>query len=297
MRIGLFLLLLFILPQKGQVQILLNQEGEAFTDVPFFNPDVIRANHIKSMEGNYSTKKPGEVIRETTDCFRYRFNENGQLIESLDIRTVNRKKDTTLHQYQYNAIHQLVAHRKTENGGFTSLKPTYDSLNRLESERTFREIYHYQKDQVLQSNLVNTEYFQHIFRPNEHEEVRYNSYKLPYLNEVRSYNKDGYLTEGKINYRMSSIEHTTKYSYNDRGLLELKSHYNEKDELADEEWKYRYDNFGNLIEVHYFRYGQLQKDLQVVFDTKTQLLGSTIQRDVVTNFLLILRFTKFTYYQ
>ena len=297
MRIGLFLLLLFILPQKGQVQILLNQEGEAFTDVPFFNPDVIRANHIKSMEGNYSTKKPGEVIRETTDWFRYRFDENGRLIESLDIRTLNHKKDSTLNQYQYNTRNQLVAHRKTENGGFTTIKQTYDSLNRVESEGTYRELYRYQKDQVLQSNLVNTEYFQYILRPNENEKVRFNSYKLPYLNEVRHYNSDGYLTEEKSNYRMSSIEHSTKYAYNDRGLLESKSHYNEKDALADEEWKYRYDLFGNLIEVHYFRYGQLQKDLQIVFDTKTQLLGSTIQRDVETNFLLILRFTKFTYFK
>jgi hypothetical protein len=113
---------------------------------------------------------------------------------------------------------------------------------------------------------------------------------------VKYYNKDGYLTEEKTNFRISAIEHTTRYAYNDRGLLESKSHYNENDELADEEWKYRYDLFGNLIEVHYFRYGELQKDLQVVFDTKTQVLGSTIQRDVVTNFLLILRFTKFTYY-
>jgi hypothetical protein len=49
--------------------------------------------------------------------------------------------------------------------------------------------------------------------------------------------------------------------------------------------------------VLYFRYGQLQKDLQIVFDTKTQLLGSTIQRDVETNCLIILRFTKFTYFK
>ena len=281
---------------KGQVQILLNQEGEAFTDAPFFNRDVIRTNHIKSLEGSYSTKKPGEVIRETSDWFRYRFDENGRLIESLDIRTVNRKKDTTLHQYQYNTRNQLVTHRKTENGGFTTVKRTYDSLDRVESESSFREIYRYQKDEVLQSNLMNTEYFHYILRANEREQVRYNSYKLPYLNEVKYYNTDGYLTDEKINYRMSAIEHVTKYSYNDRGLLESKAHFNEKDELADEEWKYRYDHFGNLIEVHYFRYGELQKDLQIVFDTKTQLLGSTIQRDVATNFLLILRFTKFTYY-
>jgi hypothetical protein len=117
------------------------------------------------------------------------------------------------------------------------------------------------------------------------------------MDEVSFYNKDGYLVERKTNYRMSSIEHSTKYSYDEHGLLASKAHYNDHDELAEQEWRYRYDSFGNLIEMLYYRYGQLQKDLQIVFDTKTQLLGSTIQRDVVTNVLLILRFTKFTYFK
>lgn len=278
-------------------QILLNQEGEAFTETPFFNSDVIRSNHIKSIEGNYSTKKPGEVIRESSDWFRYRFDEKGRLLESLDIRTVNRKKDTTLNQYSYDANNLLVEHRKTENGGFTTSKFIYDSLNRILSESTYRDIVSSENHQVLQSNLVNTEYFQYVVRPNECEQVRYNSYKLPYMDEVSFYNKDGYLVERKTNYRMSSIEHSTKYSYDEHGLLASKAHYNDHDELAEQEWRYRYDSFGNLIEVLYYRYGQLQKDLQIVFDTKTQLLGSTIQRDVVTNVLLILRFTKFTYFK
>ena len=295
MKIAFGFLILF--PLFCHSQILLNQEGEAFTETPFFNADVIRSNHIKSIEGNYSTKKPGEVIRESSDWFRYRFDEKGRLLESLDIRTVNRKKDTTLHQYSYNSFGQLTEHRKTENGGFTTIKFMYDSLNRLQSESTYREIYNSQSHQVLQSNLVNTEYFQYVVRPNESEQVRYNSYKLPYMDEVSFFNKDGYLVEKKTNYRMSSIEHTTKFSYDEHGLLAAKARFNDRDELAEQEWKYRYDSFGNLIEVLFFRYGQLQKDLQIVFDTKTQLLGSTIQRDVDTNFLLILRFTKFTYFK
>lgn len=289
--------ILFLFPLICYSQILLNQEGEAFTETPFFNGDVIRSNHIKSIEGNYSTKKPGEVIRESTDWFRYRFDEQGRLLESLDIRTVNRKKDTTLHQYCYNSLNQLTEHRKTENGGFTTSKYVYDSLNRLQTELTYREVLHAQSNQVLQSNLVNTEYFQYAERPNEREQVRYNSYKLPYMDEVSYFNKDGYLVEKRTNYRMSSIEHSTKFSYDEHGLLASKSHFNDQDAIAEQEWKYRYDQFGNLIEVLYFRYGQLQKDLQIVFDTKTQLLGSTIQRDVETNFLLILRFTKYTYFK
>ena len=288
---------LIFFPLFCHTQILLNQEGEAFTETPFFNSDVIRSNHIKSIEGNYSTKKPGEVIRESNDWFRYRFDEQGRLLESLDIRTINRKKDTTLNQYGYNSLNQLTEHRKTENGGYTTSKFEYDSLNRLISETKYREILNHLNNQVLQSNLVNSEYLQYLVRPNEIEQVRYNSYKLPYMDEVSFFNKDGYLVERKTNYRMSSIEHSTKYSYDEHGLLAAKAHYNDRDELAEQEWKYRYDPFGNLIEVHYFRYGKLQKDLQIVFDTKTQLLGSTIQRDVDTNFLLILRFTKFTYFK
>jgi hypothetical protein len=287
----------FLFPLICSSQILLNQEGQAFTETPFFNGDVIHSNHIKSIEGNYSTKKPGEVIRETTDWFRYRFDEQGRLLESLDIRTINRKKDTTLHQYSYNSQNQLTEHRKTENGGFTTSKYVYDSLNRIQTELTYREVLHTQSNQVLQSNLVNTEYFQYAMRPNEREKVRYNSYKLPYMDEVSYFNKDGYLVEKKTNYRMSSIEHSTKFSYDEHGLLASKSQFNDQDAIAEQEWKYRYDPFGNLIEVLYFRYGQLQKDLQIVFDTKTQLLGSTIQRDVETNCLLILRFTKFTYFK
>jgi hypothetical protein len=72
--------ILFLFPLICYSQILLNQEGEAFTETPFFNGAVIRSNHIKSIEGNYSTKKPGEVIRESTDWFRYRFDEQGRLL-------------------------------------------------------------------------------------------------------------------------------------------------------------------------------------------------------------------------
>jgi YD repeat-containing protein len=286
----------FLIPKVGNTQIVLNQEGEAFTDVPFFNRDLIFSKQIKSIEGNYSTKNSGEIIRESTDWFRYRFDEKGRLTESIDIRTLNRKKDTTLHQYKYDSLNQLIEHRKSENKGFTTVKKTYDSLHRLESEITCREIYSYQKNKVLESDTINMEYFNYVIRPLESEQIRCNNNKLPYLTEQFFYNTFGHLTEKKTLFLMSSTEYTTKYMYNEHGLLASKARYNEKDILADEEWKYRYDLFGNVIEIHCYRFGQLQKDHQIVYDTKTQLLGSTIQRDVNTNALLLLRFTKYTFY-
>jgi hypothetical protein len=295
-KYALFFLFFFLIPKVGNTQIVLNHEGEAFTDVPFFNRDFIFSNHIKTIEGKYSTKNEGEIIRESTDWSRYRFDEKGRLTESIDIRTVNKKKDTTLHQYKYDSLNQLIEHRRSENKGYTTVKKTYDSLHRLESEITCREIYSYPKNKVLDSDTINAEYFNYVIRPLEREQIRCNNIKLPYLTEQFLYNTVGYLIEKKTFFLMSSSEYTTKYTYNEQGLLIAKARYNEKDILADEEWEYRYDLFGNVIEVHGFRFGQLQKDLQIVYDTKTQLLGSTIQRDVNTNALLLLRFTKYTFY-
>ena len=291
------ILLLFIIPISGSAQLLLNQEGEAFTDIPFFNRDMIFPKHIKTIEGKYSTKNSGEIIRESSDWFRYRFDEKGRLCESMDIRTINNKKDTVLHQYKYDSLNQVIEHRKTENKGFTTVKKTYDSLHRLASEVTCREVYSYQKNQVLQSTIVNTEYFQHVNHQNEKELLRCNSEKLPYLNEIRTYNNLGYLSEKKNVFLISGEEFTTKYTYDEQGLLIAKTQNHVNDVLADEEWNYRYDSFGNLIEIKCSKFGQLQKDLQIIFDTKTQLLGSTIVRNVQNNSLLILRFTKYTYYE
>ena len=291
------ILLLFIIPISGNAQLILNQEGEAFTDIPFFNRAMIFSKHIKTIEGNYSTKNSGEIIQESSDWFRYRFDEKGRLSESLDIRTINNKKDTVLHQYKYDSLNQVIEHRKTENKGFTTVKKTYDSLHRLASEVTCREVYSYQKNQVLQSTIVNTEYFQYVNHQNEKEQLRCNSEKLPYLNEIRTYNDRGYLSEKKNVFLISGEEYTTKYTYDEQGLLIAKTQNHANDVLADEEWNYRYDSFGNLIEIKCSKFGQLQKDLQIIFDTKTQLLGSTIARDVRNNSLLILRFTKYNYYE
>ena len=296
LRFILHVSFVFLLPFIGCGQILLNKEGEAFTDAPFFNQEIVRANHIKSIEGNYSTKKPNDIVRESSDWFRYKFNESGHLIETLDIRTIHRKKDSILHQFTYNDAGCILTHRKSENGGYTMVKYTYDSLNQLESESTYRELYSYKLNQVIESNLLNIEYFQYIRSEHEVEQIRFNNYRLPYLDVVSRYNEDQYLLDKITHFRVSSEEHKTTFTYNERGLLASKAEYMNGKELSEEEWKYAYDSYGNLMEVHFYRNGEFQKDFQIIYDSKTQMLGATIQRDVATDLLLILRFKKYTYF-
>lgn len=296
MKRHLIFIFFCFLAWKSNAQLLLNQGGEAFTDQPFFNADLIRANHIKSIEGNYATKNNGEMIHESTDWVRYEFDVTGRLIEHIEIRNHSRKKEIQLHQYAYDSLGLILMHRRSENGGFTRAIFDYDSSHQLSAVATYRDNYDYASNTLKATELIQMEFIQHLAHDNVRIQKTLNSDHLPYLEEISSYNQEGYLVQRKALYHMSGIEHHTEFSYDSLGLLVSKAHFNEQDDLADEEWKYRYDAFGNLMEVHYFRYGQFQKDLQVIFDSKTQLLGSTIQRDVASNFMLILRFTKYSYF-
>ena len=64
-----------------------------------------------------------------------------------------------------------------------------------------------------------------------------------------------------------------------------------------EETIFKYDAMGNLIEKHTKRNGIFIKDLQIIYDNKTQLLGSTIEKLAGSNLLLILRFKDIEFYK
>ena len=63
-----------------------------------------------------------------------------------------------------------------------------------------------------------------------------------------------------------------------------------------EEWLYKYDDLGNLIEKHIYRNGKFVTDIQVIYNVDTKLLSSLLTRDVETNFIQILRFMDYEFY-
>ena len=63
-----------------------------------------------------------------------------------------------------------------------------------------------------------------------------------------------------------------------------------------EENIFKYDALGNLIEKHTKHNGIFIKDLQIIYDNKTQLLGSFIQREVASNLMYIVRFKDYKFY-
>jgi hypothetical protein len=270
-------------------QIINNLSGDAFTDKPFFDRDFIKRNRIKSFEGQFSRKKDGDIVRTSKDFFKYSFDSTGNLISTFQVRSDFGKKDTSVNYYVYDQKNRLTIHRKTESGGLTAFHYQYDSLDRLISIEQKRDIVD-ENGLVVNSISINKETMKYFKLESGFKKVTYNNYGLPYMDEFESWNSDGYKIEEIQKLRMGSTEYKKKFFYNEKGLLSSWNiHYNNSEKPVKEA-HFKYDSFGNLIERKNYIEGIFTGELQIIYDNKTQLLGSTIEKLAGSNFLLILRF-------
>jgi hypothetical protein len=273
-----------------------NLPGDAFTDKPFFDRDFIKRNQIKSLEGNYSRKKDGDVVRATNDVFKYSFDTIGNLISTFQVRSDIGKKDTSVNYYLYDQKNRLIIHRKTEHGGLTAYHYEYDSLNRIISIEQKRDIVNL-KGEVLSSISINKETIKYFKIEGGYKKVTYNNYGLPYMDEFETWHTDGYKLEETQKYRMGSTEYKKKFLYNDKGLLSSWCIYYNNSEKPVKEVQFKYDTYGNVIEKMHYIEGKFIGELQIIYDTKTQLLGSTIEKQAGSDLLLILRFKEIQFFR
>jgi hypothetical protein len=272
-----------------------NISGNAFTDAPYFDQKIILANKIKSIEGTFSLKKDGDIIRATNDVFNYKFDSLGRLESILQTKTDALKKDTTVQFYFYDSLNRLVMQRKTEFGGVSAYYFERDSLGRIVKITQKRDVLD-KFGKLQQSFFMNQEFKSYQQSSYGSKTVVSNNYNLPYKEEWEIRNADGYLLESIENFKMIELLKSKKYFYNEKGLLSRIAIYENNTPNPIEENIFKYDALGNLIEKHTKRNGIFIKDLQIIYDNKTQLLGSFIQREVASNLMYIVRFKDYKFY-
>jgi hypothetical protein len=272
-----------------------NLSGDAFTDKPFFDRKFIKRNRIKSIDGHYSRKKDGDIVRPTNDFFKYSFDTTGNLISTFQVKSDLGKKDTCINDYVYDENNRLKIHRKTESGGHTAYHYQYDSLNRVTSIEQRRDILNL-KGEVISSISINKETMKYFKIESGYKKVTYNSYGLPYMEEFETWDADGYKLEEIQRLRMGTGEYKKKFYYNERGLLSSWAIFYNDLEKPVKEVQYKYDHFGNVIERMNFKEGVFTGELQIIYDNKTQLLGSTIEKLAGNDFMIILRLTEIRFY-
>lgn len=273
-----------------------NKQGLAFTNQPFFNHNFIKKNKVKKIKGEFTFKKAGDIMRKTELKSFYEFNETGLLIQSFETRNDDGTKDTIQHFYDYSEDNQLLIHRKKDAGGYSSIHYFRDTLNRIIAEESHRDIL--SKEGILEKTfIINKETMRYAAYPLQLKKTVYNIYDLPYLEEFSYYNTDGYLLSKEERLKMTSgiIKH--QYEYNKKGFISaIRSNANLDGKFA-EEWFFKYDDFGNLQEKHIYKNGVFITDIQIIYNVDTQLLSSVLTRDVKTNFISILRFLEYEFYE
>ena len=217
------------------------------------------------------------------------------MIEYLEVLQKGKSKDSSIHQYAYHANGLLAAHRYPAYGGAISEHYQYDSLKRLIQIIYYRDQFSSPISNSTSLVMMRKEILNYTTE-NNYNYTQYNQYNLPFMDVTHLYNKDGYLIEKENYFRMSQQTEKEVFKYGQKGELIEKSKYSSSLNEAQESCFYRYDQWGNLIEVKQQKKGQAPDEIQIVYDYKTGYLGSVIRKNALSSELKILRFTKYTYF-
>lgn len=273
-------------------QVLDNREGNGFTDKPNFNEEFIKINRIKSVEGVVTYKKKGDVLRESNNKYYQRFDRLGKTKYSYSTKEEKGKIDTTWSKYTYK-LGVLVSEKHTDDEGFTRVEYENDAQERPIKETYYRDIEVDGRIRSIKFNEETSKYFQY---GTQKVRRRFNNYNLPYLDEFKNYDSIGYLVAIEERIKMTSEVISYNFFYNREGkVASIQKTSNRKDGILKEE-KFKYDNLGNLVEKHIYKNGEFVTDVQLVYNSKTKLLSSTIIRQVSTGFLTIVRYKNYRFF-
>lgn len=272
-----------------------NRYGSAFTDKPFFNVDFIRENKVHKLNGKFTYKKPGDMMRETQYMYVYEFDSLGRLSSSFETRKDDGTIDTTWNVYLYNPENLLIEHKRGDGKGFTSTGYEYDEKGNQTKESYIREYV----DSLgnAQRTVLNSESMKYEYYDLQVKKTVYNNYDLPYKYELIKYNELGYLVEREERLIMTMSVTTIKYTYNDKGYIASISSFEGSNTIPTEENLYIYDDFGNLLEKHLYRNGVFTTEFEMIYNEKSKLLSYVLTRDVATNFIMILGLKDYEFFK
>lgn len=281
-------------------QLLNNSSGEVFSDQPFFNIENVRENKIKRITGHYSTKKINDQIRPSKLIYVYEFDTLGRLIQQYETIQINNAIDTIVTHYEYDPSGNIYTKRRADNNGFYAYVYSYDSVGRIIREEYRRALnkngsrLNFLQDK---SFLITYETSSYQNFPKQEKRTFYNSYGNPFQEKITYFDDEGLLKEEVEKLKVTSGQKKTTYTYNHQGLLgavETTSTIMGNSSIKNE---FTYDQHTNLISKNIYRNGEHTTEIQVIYNEKTGLISAILTKQVSTNFITILRWDSYEFYE
>lgn len=300
-KVSNFLLLvnLCLFVSGSFAQMLNNKTGEAFTDRPFFNAQVIKQNKIQSISGNFTVKKVNDVLRDTELERKYYFDKEGRIIKTYETIQAVKGKDTIVTYWEYDNSGNVSVIRTADQFGFYATHFTYDSLNRVVREE-FRRNLNQNKNRIRfqlgNEFMVSFETSSYENYPGQEKRIFYNSYGQPYKEEISYFDEDGFIIEKMDRLKRTSGIKQTNFYYNEKGLLDSLQISSNQTGNSLRLFTYEYDEFGNLLSQQYYKNGEHTTEFQVIYHRETLLLNYILTREISTNYITILKLSEYTFY-
>lgn len=295
------LVLFILLNSSASGQLLNNQLGEAFTDRPFFNEDLVEQNGIKSITGKFSHYKLGDAMRETELYRAYHFDEKGRLSEQYESRKSAQGTDTLVSIYEYDDDGNLTAMRQRDQYGFYAYIYEYDSAGRVIREEYRRNL---TRDRQSATNfrlgkefVVTYETASYQNFDGQEKKTIYNSYGIPYKDIMTYYNDQGQIILKEERLRRTSKGTTTTYSYNELGLLDSLKTVSDISARQERLYVFEYNEYNNLFKKNYYKNGVHTTQHRVLYDDKTMTLETILIQNIATDFIRILKMEDYIFYE
>lgn len=278
-------------------QVFVNRCEEIFGDRPMFVQNYIRQYGVKTISGIVSTKAQLDEIRQTTDIHFYKFNRAGEL--TLEYKT--QFGDTLITIYVYDERSNVIIKRKADQYGFHSYHYRYDNLNRLISYE-YRNEKNSGQDEFThvpdENKLVTSERFEYIALENKnYKKIYYNNIGVAYKEEFYYFNEKGWLTKQESALKNGAGRSSVIYNYDEAGQLITKETAVSMMGNFTTKNAFDYDENGNTLAQRFYRDDTYMMEYQYLYLPENGLLSAIISREHANNFMTIISFKAYTFFE
>jgi hypothetical protein len=261
-----------------------------------FNKSYITKHKIKRIHASVFHKKTGDIMRESGESYVYKFNDFGQPEILHEILKNGNRFDTIRNQFDYYGNGLLKVHHRFTGSSPKSTHYFYDSLQQVIKEEYYldRFVQNFDNEfEFIADTLIDYETMRYKNYTNQQKKIIFNSYGNPYVDIISYFNKDGMISEVDRKLKMTSEIFETKYFYNPSNIVDSLVQYSNLQPQETESITMKYDSKNNiLLKNHYFS-NKLVYRTEFIYNEKTGMLSSTLEQEVATNVLTIVRFETF----
>jgi len=287
--------LVLLLPFGVQAQMLDNSTCAVFTELPYFSEVFMKTNQVKNIHGVLTTKATMDRMRDGNKVYDFRFDTNGRLMHQASSRMKNGVPiDTAVTSYAQDADGNMLTLRKNDAHGFYSYEYSYD-----ESGKRIGQTYYRDKNagpskfkfkQGKRFVISSETYTWETISPQEEKCKFFNNYGKVFMERYIRYDEYGYMVEVADRYVRTSRKIVVLFEYNERGMVSKRTETSTIGKGSVVRKEFKYDEVGNLLEIDFYRDEKHITHKELLYN-ESMLLSATIEKDVASNFLTIVKYT------